>query len=519
MSKQERFFNTVGAINPKDHYFLPHRLNWAHLTDLIKKKYYFILHAPRQSGKTTAIIEFVKHLNLEKNYKALYLSTEPAHGSSNDLKESIRALLEEFRDQIRFFLPEETIALNYLNNVLKKRTLTKTAVLSFLRFWAQESTKPLAIFLDEFDGLVGDTLITLLKQFRTGYTHRPQNFPQTICLIGVRDLRDYKIKTRDQEELGILYSPFNIKAESLLLPDFSLENVKTLYHQHTQETGQSFTDEAIEYAFNQTQGQPWLVNALAYQACFRDIQNRSQQITLDIMQKAKEALIKRCDTHIDALLDKLLEPKVKHIIDAIISGTKEITSFPMNDVQYIRDLGLIAQNSYKIANPIYQEVIPRALIKTMQDRIPQTMPSYLDEKGFLQMDKLLAAFTQFFRENSGIWLKGFEYHESAPHLLLMAFLQRLINGGGIVSREYALDSQKVDLFISWKTQRFVLELKILYNKKTLENGLIQVSDYINKSGAEGHLILFDRDSKKSWDEKIFHKTEIVQGKAIHVWGL
>ncbi len=416
-------------------------------------------------------------------------------------------------------MPEEKAAIEYLQHVLAKEPIAKSGVSAFLRFWAQESPKPLAIFFDEFDGLVGDTLITFLKQFRTGYTKRPKNFPQTICLIGVRDLRDYKVKTKEQEELGVLYSPFNIKAESLLLPDFSLENVKTLYKQHTEETGQAFTEEAIEYAFNQTQGQPWLVNALAYQACFRDVQDRSCEITLEVMQRAKEALIKRCDTHIDALLDKLLEPRVRYIVDAIISGTKEITSFSMNDVQYIRDLGLIAQDSYKIANPIYQEVIPRALIKTMQDRVPQTMPSYLDEMGLIHMDKLITAFTQFFRENSGTWLKGLEYLESAPHLLLMAFLQRLINGGGQVTREYALDSQKVDLFITWKTQRFVLELKILYSKKTLEDGLSQLSSYINKSGAEGHLILFDRDSHKTWDEKIFHKEEIILGKTIHVWGM
>lgn len=403
--------------------------------------------------------------------------------------------------------------------MLKKRTTAKSGIAAFLRFWAETSPKPLVIFLDEFDGLIGDSLVTLLKQFRTGHTNRPKHFPQTICLIGVRDLRDYKVKTKQQEELGVLYSPFNIKAESLLLPNFSREDVRALYLQHTEETGQKFTEEVIQYAFEQTQGQPWLVNAIAYQACFRDIQDRSQPITLDIMQRAREALIKRCDTHIDALLDKLLEPRVRHIIDAIISGIKEVALFPSDDVQYIRDLGILAYDSYKIANPIYQEVIPRALIKTMQERVGQTMPAYLDAHGLLHMDKLLTAFTQFFRENSGDWLRGFDYYESGPHLLLMAFLQRLINGGGTVSREYALDSLKSDLFITWKSQRFVIELKLDRGEQTLEKGLQQVANYIEKSGAEGHLVIFDRDPNKSWDEKIFQKKEIFQGQTIQVWGL
>ena len=289
MSKNERFFNTVGSADPKKHYFLPHRLDWDLLEGFIKKEYYFVLHAPRQSGKTTAIIEFIKHLNLNGTYKALYLSTEPAHSSINEVKEAIRAILEEFRDQIIDFLPEETSAIEYLQKGLKKREVAKSGVSAFLRFWAQNSKKPLVIFLDEFDGLVEEVLITLLKQFRTGYTKRPENYPQTICLIGVRDLRDYKVKTREQEALGVLYSPFNIKAESLILADFSENDIKILYAQHTEDTGQIFTEEAIQYAFEQTQGQPWLVNALAYQACFRDVQDRSEIITKEVLEKAREA--------------------------------------------------------------------------------------------------------------------------------------------------------------------------------------------------------------------------------------
>jgi len=517
MSKTEKFFNTVGAINPEKHYFLPHRLDWNQLTDFIKKEYYFVLHAPRQSGKTTAIIEFVKHLNQKGTYKALYLTTEPAHGSTNDVKESIRDLLEEFRDQITFFLPNENSAIEYLNNVLKKRTVTKSGILAFLRFWAKESEKPLIIFLDEFDGLVGDTLITLLKQFRTGYTNRPENFPQTICLVGVRDLRDYKTKTKQQEELGVLYSPFNIKAESLILPDFSLEDIKNLYKQHTEETGQLFTDEAIEYAFTQTQGQPWLVNALAYQACFRDVQNRSIPITKEVLEKAREALIKRCDTHMDALLDKLNEPRVRNIMDILLSSS-DGPGFDPDDLQYVRDLGLISRKEIRIANPIYQEIIPRALAHTKQEEIIQELSWYQEKNGLLNMPKLLEAFTQFYRENSEIWLEKFSYKEAGPHLLLLAFLQRIINGGGTIHREYALGRKRADILLTWKSKRFVIELKINRGKDTLPSGLEQTASYMDKTGAEeGHLIIFDRNAKKTWEEKISHKIEIAQGKKIEVW--
>jgi len=224
--------------------------------------------------------------------------------------------------------------------------------MSFYIFGLKKNLKPLILFFDEVDGLIEDSLIAFLKQIRTGYTKRPHKFPQSICLIGVRDLRDYKLKSIDDIESGILLSPFNIKAESLKLVDFSLDQVRELYLQHSQETGQIFTDDAIEYAYYITAGQPWLVNAIAYEACFRDLLDRTKLITKEVMERAKEKIITRQDTHLDALLDRLNESRVRKIIDAIISGSSELLNISADDLQYVRDLGLIKQDSLEIANPI-----------------------------------------------------------------------------------------------------------------------------------------------------------------------
>lgn len=517
-----RFFNTVGATRPEKHYFLPHRLDWQKLSSFIEKEYYFVLHAPRQSGKTTAIIEFVNYLNQEEVYKALYLSVEPAHTAANEMEKATGALLKELKRKIELYLPEELAAISYLETLLAKNSISEDGILDFLTFWAKNNTekKPLVLFFDEFDGLVGNSFVSILKQFRTGYTDRPKHFPQTICLVGVRDLRDYKIKIKEQEDLGILYSPFNIKAESLVLPDFSLEDIGVLYRQHTKDTGQIFTDEAISYAFEQTRGQPWLVNALAYQACFRDVQERSVPITKEILEQAREALIKRCDTHMDALLDRLQEPRIRNIIDLIISGAGEDQDLKTDDLQYVRDLGLVTQKGIYIANPIYQEIIPRALAYTKQESINQETAWYQKNDGSLDMSKLLTAFTVFYRENSEVWLEKFAYKEAGPHLLLLAFLQRIINGGGRIHREYALGTKRVDVRVDWRNQCFVLELKVKRQESDTVKGLKQTAEYMDKSQAtEGHLILFDRSLNRPWEERIYKKEEKVAGKVITVWGL
>lgn len=121
------------------------------------------------------------------------------------------------------------------------------------------------MFLDEIDALQDAALISVLRQLRDGYANRPAGSPRSLALIGMRDVRDYKVASGGSPYLHTS-SPFNIKVESLTLRLFTQEEVAMLYRQHTEETGQIFTPEALQRAFDLTQGQPWLVNALARQA-------------------------------------------------------------------------------------------------------------------------------------------------------------------------------------------------------------------------------------------------------------
>jgi hypothetical protein len=270
-----KFFNTEGPINPEKHYYLADRSDKTEIYDLIKRERYFILHAPSQTGKTTEIRSIVKEMNKEAKYKALYLNVEVAQAARNNVIEGLLSILRQFNIMIKQQLGKNDVALGYLQNVSTIDTVNMSSLSEFLHFWAEKSKKPLVLFIDEIDSLIGDTLISVLRQLRSGYPDRPEHFPQSLCLVGVRDVRDYRIWSKEKQAIVLGGSAFNIKAEALRLADFSHEDVKNLYEQHTQETGQKFAEEAIEYAFYLTQGQPWLVNAIAYQACFRDIKDRS----------------------------------------------------------------------------------------------------------------------------------------------------------------------------------------------------------------------------------------------------
>jgi hypothetical protein len=235
--------------------------------------------------------------------------------------------------------------------------------------WSPKSPKPIVLLVDEIDSLVGDTLISVLRQLRAGYPKRPALFPQSIVLCGVRDVRDYRIHSDREKTIITGGSAFNIKAKSLRLGNFLRTEVETLYAQHTEETGQQFETEALDLVWILTHGQPWLVNALGYEVCFEMKQgrDRSKTITAEMVTEAKERIILRRETHIDQLVDKLHEERVRKVIEPILAGTSSPNMIPTDDILYVQDLGLIQiEGQLSIANRIYQEIIPRELTYSTQ---------------------------------------------------------------------------------------------------------------------------------------------------------
>ncbi|MFK7980875.1 MAG: AAA-like domain-containing protein [Saprospiraceae bacterium] len=523
----EKFFNTAGPIKKNRHYYVDSKKRWdfQKVLDLIEQEKYFILHAPRQTGKTSALLSLVDYLNDTQNFEAIYVNIEAAQAARENVEGAMQAITGQIASRHRLYLK---------NNLLKDNWLTiyqqegyHQAVTNLLTFWAENATKPTVLFLDEVDALIGDTLISLLRQIRGGYDKRPAAFPISIILCGVRDIRDYRIHSSKTKEIITGGSAFNIKAESLRLENFSKEHIQDLYTQHTIATAQVFEEGILDLVWHYTQGQPWLVNALAYEATYnmRENRDRTKTITVADFKTAKERLILRRDTHLDQLTDKLQEDRVRRVIAPMLSGSFASSDHHVDDVQYVRDLGLInvtISGKISIANAIYQEVIPRELTWQMQTGMTTDHLWYIQPNGALAIDKLLRSFQDFFRQHSEHWLERYAYKEAGPQLLLQAYLQRIVNGGGRIEREYGFGRGRTDLFVEYfygdnQKQAIVLELKILYNslESTIEEGITQIKTYMDKCGTtEGHLLIFDRRTNRAWEEKIWDE----QVEGIHIWG-
>ena len=454
-----RFFNTTGPVEPADHYCVPplERLDLDAVLTLVRNKRYFVMHAPRQTGKTSTLLALRDLLNGggAGDYRCVYANVEAGQAGREDTQRAMRAILGHLALVARVTLRDEFVDRIWSDAL--DRFGPDGALTEVLSRWTEADPRPLVVFIDEIDTLVGDTLLSVLRQLRAGYTLRPDAFPQSVILCGVRDVRD----------------------------------------------------------------------ALGDDACFRNKAGRDhrQSITADAVTEARERLIVRRETHLDQLADKLQEDRVRRVIEPLLSGGDE-REFSARDLEYVRDLGLIARDDPpRIANPVYAEVVPRELTCAAQAGLVEETSWYIDADGGLNMVKLLTAFQAFFREHSEHWVERFAYKEAGPQLLLQAYLQRVVNGGGRIEREYGLGRGRTDLLIvrpqGSRTHRFVVECKVRRKslERTVRDGVAQTAGYLDRCGAEsGHLVIFDRGDG-AWANKIFHRQESAGEVRIDVWGM
>jgi hypothetical protein len=486
-----RWFNTAGPCQSNLHYMLSPLDRLPNFDRLIAQQNYVVIHAPRQVGKTTSMIALAQQLTASGNYTAVLLSVETG-AAKPDLDKAEEAILASWNGAIAAWLPPE------LHPDWSELPIGSRIGVALQR-WAESSPRPLVVFIDEIDAIQDDNLIGILRQLRDGYPRRPHHFPQSLALIGLRDVRDYRVTSggdRPNDRLNTS-SPFNIKVASLTLKNFTLPEVAALYQQHTDDTGQVFTPEAIARAFELSQGQPWLVNALAKEIVEELVTDVGEAIEVSHINQAKEILIQRRDTHIDSLAERLREPRVKAILEPMLSG-QTLGEVPNDDVEFLLDLGLCRideTGNLTIANPIYREVLPRTLAYTTTITLGQISPTWLRADGELDAAELLNGFLLFWRQHGQPLLRNVSYHEIAPHIVLMAFLHRVVNGKGSLEREYAIGSDRMDLCLRYGGLVLGIELKVWREGRSdpAVAGLVQLDQYLAGLGLDwGWLVVFDQ---------------------------
>ena len=522
----ERCFNIAGPCFPDEHYMLPALERLPGIRRIVEQKSYFVLHAARQSGKTTAIKALVREINEQGKKNALYFTVETVQRYT-DPKDGIPKIVESMRNAVLRHPLFKDIVRDPDSDIPALRPPPPGLdVKAFLALLSERSEKPLVVFFDEVDCLSDDTLVTFLRQLRDGYITRDEMpFPVSIALVGMRDIRDYKARIRpDGQTLGDA-SPFNIIKRDLTISNFSRDDVARLYAQHTEATGQVFCEGVVDKVYEYTRGQPWLVNAIA-EECVEVIHDYrfTEPITVEDVATAKETIIRARGTHVDSLMERLKEPRVRRVVEPVILGKERGASMNDDDYRYVLDLGILRENENRVlvpGNPMYAEIILRYLSNDEQAHFysKYEKPFWLNSDGSLNMPALMAEFQRFWRENSGADREVYGYKEATPHLVMMGYLQLVVNGGGRIAREMALGSKRLDLCVEFGKFRYAVELKMRRNFSPTESPA-QLAGYLDHLGLpEGWMVVFDDDGSKSWDEKIFTRDVDFNGKTIHVIGL
>ncbi len=520
-----RFFNITGPCDPRWHYMLPPEARLPDMMPFIHQQLYFVVHAARQTGKTTAMRAFAARLR-EMGQVAVWATLEQSQGVNETADAEPLWLLALEMAADSQVPPEHRPPPRgpWLEKEIGGR------LIQWLRAWcAAIPDRPVVLLLDEADVVSGPALISLLRQLRAGFMDRgPGKFPSSVALIGMRDLRDYLAQSKEGVALNP-GSPFNIKAASLTLRNFNLDEVRALLAQHTDDTGQRFEPEAADSVYHWTQGQPFLVNALARIAVTELVPDPTQPVTLQTIDQARERLIQSRTTHLDSLGQRLREPRVANIVRAVLlSDVDEPIAYEHDDFQYVLDLGLIRRgpDGAEAANPIYREVLARQLSYNLQSNLPRPRFRWQHPDGRLDMSALSEQFLKWWRNNAAIVLEHADrgYLEAVPHLALMAFLQKLVNGGGEIHREFAAGRGAVDLLVVYQGERFVIEIKrVPPRHRTLEyvrdEGLEQILRYLDEVGeTEGWLFIFDQRPDRSWEERLWAEELQIEGKILHLRG-
>jgi len=514
-------FNTAGPCIPGEHYMLPPERRLGRVLELIDDRKYFTLHSGRQTGKTTSAFWLVQHLNASGREGAAWIDLQTAR-EQPDLDRAFPVILGELDRAFARDLP--TLVRPTVEEVKALLAIPERALLGYLSTMAARSDRPLVLLFDEADGLVGPAMVSFLAQLRAGYLDRSREpFPSSVALIGLRPVRDYALAEAQGRPVSWLgtTTPFNISAEAATLGPFTRAEVAELLAQHTQVTGQRFAAVAVDRIFELGAGHPWLTNAMADQVVARDVTDRTLEVTATHVDAAKETIIRERRTHIDSLVARLREPRVQKILAPMIAGQVTGGDVLDDDVAYVIGLGLLVEESgrLQIANPIYREVIPRALAHVQQLQLAQETAWYVRGDGSLDLDKLLRAFQDFWRRDGHLAAEGFDYREAGPHLMHMAFLQRVVNGGERIEREYGLGRRALDLMIHWRGARHAIEVKLRRDTETEAEALDQVAGYLDLAGLEdGSLVLFDLRREVSWQDKLTIGDVTHAGKQLRIFG-
>ena len=493
-----RRFGTQGRVYPEDHYVVPRTAEVADFINRVKEGRYIVLFAPRQTGKTTffqlALAELTAkdatYFPIQLNFEVYEdcTSSEFYESLTNDIHEKIIDVFQE-REQALPKALTDLLETTHLTNQLSLRQFLKTLgkVLEDQR---------IVLIIDEFDAIPRDAVKGFLRVLREIYLSGRTRCPHSVGIIGVKDIT--------QLDYNRSISPFNIQDE-FRLPPFTLEQVRELLAQYTDEVGQAFAPEVIENIHRQTAGQPFLANRFAQILTEEMDIPKNETITMTHFSEAYAEVIGEDNTNLTHLITNIhRDPGFKNILMEIVSYERGVRfNLRRELISQLATYGVIgkgADGMCQIINPIYQHCILQAFkpeINGLEEdyfREDTDFLEYLTPTGQINMELLLDNFRAFIARAGFRILQVPETpKEYVGQDLLYAYLEQFV---GLIRGAMYLEVQtgrgRMDLVIFHNAQKYIVETKIWEGPRSYQAGKRQLAAYLQLEGAvEGYYVVFD----------------------------
>ena len=498
-----RWFETSGPVYPEDNYFVARTDELADFINRLKRGRYIVLFAPRQTGKTTFFRSALSALEDEGGtYFPIHLNFEGYVDSDADAfygslcKEICKEIKNVF--QKRSENPSDRLS-SFLANVQITEPISMREFFEDLGDLLERQR--FVVIIDEFDSIPRDAIRGFLHSLRQIYLSGRTRCPHSVGIVGVKSI------TQLNYDRSI--SPFNIQDE-FKLPNFSLEQVRELLSQYTDEVGQPFVPETIEAIHRQTAGQPVLVNRFAQILTDELDIPKSEPITMEHFSTAHVQLLREGHTNIDHLITNIRRDRRFEAFLMKIASYDEGVGFNLYN-EHINELatyGVIAEGAdgmCEIINPIYHYCIMHAFKPIVngleQEYLPEDnragFQDYLTPDGQIQMTVLLDNFRDFIaRAGFKILQVPDTPREYVGQHLLFAYLEQFVQiVGGTMYLEVQTGRGRMDIIIRHNHQKYVVETKIWGGDTRYQTGKAQLAAYVRLEGAEaGYYVVFDHRS-------------------------
>ena len=511
--KQKRYFEKSGVVDPSASYHVPLQnvtnMDNQDIKTMVDLGRYFSIFAPRQSGKTTFFKGFSSKLEKDPAYVSMFLSFQAY--KNLDRQRFYQLIQKEIYNQlINRLYAVNCSKLDAIKACLDSHNLTDHISLSelFEELNRIIEFKKIVIFIDEFDGIPINELenfLTILRDLYQKYKERTDKALYSVGLVGIRNITKLIVG-------GV--SPFNI-ADQVKLPPFTLKNVRDLYAQYTEETNQPFTGEAIKKVYEETAGQPWLVNRIGTILTINIKPETINSINKKDVEKGLEILLYEENSHFDNITEKARQYK-ETFIDVVFDGVEYIPGDEEQSLLLTHGLIKAEGKKVKISNPIYKKRFTKTFFRNIAGKVDVSFSRYYLSDGSLNMERVLTDFEKYIAQiGAAAFYSTNNPMEVTGKFQLTAWLYQFVSEGkGELYYESRTGLGIMDIMLIYKGKKYIIETKVKRYQGTVDEALEQLAEkyLLPERVSHGYIVLFD--PKTSAGELCTPRKHILEGKEI-----